>query len=229
MALKPPSTNTSISTNRLEPFKGKPSDMTDEQYEIAKETAIKIGACMPRQMADSAFYFYYMQASWDEIAHKFNVPVGLVLYTAIFYNWEKNKELVSSVRAGTKVVRADAAFIDVITDAVVATSVVYKQQLAEVMKNPAEAAKCNLIPKNFKELSVLLQMLQQLQTKDVETVSKQGGPQINVNIANLQGNGQPQAAVQSSHQYQAIDVESEAATEQDRMDILKILEKARHQ
>jgi hypothetical protein len=45
MTIKPPSTNISVTTHRLECFKEKPSIMTDDEWELAKDTALKIGVC----------------------------------------------------------------------------------------------------------------------------------------------------------------------------------------
>jgi hypothetical protein len=224
---KPAPTNIGFQEDRLARFTGKPQDMTEEQYASAKEIAVRVGAVMPQQMADSAFYFYYMGANWDEIANKLNIPIGMVLYTAVHYGWFEKKKLVNSVRAGEKVTRADAAAIDLVTDIVVATAALYKQQIAEVIKDPSQAKNCPLIPKSHKEFALLLQMLQSLQTKDVEGGAGKlnGTPNINVNIANLQGSGneKPRAYVDTT-----VTPSLPAAEDENRLDILKVLERARN-
>jgi hypothetical protein len=208
--------------DRLAKFIEKPSDFSEEHWEMAKTTAIKVGACMPQQMSDSAFYFYYMGASWEEIADKLNIPIGMVLYTAVHFDWFNKKKLVNSVRAGQKVQRADAAAIDLVTDAIVATAAVYKQQIAEVIKDPTKAKHCPMIPKNYKDFLTLLQMMQSLQSDSVEK-GKIGSTSVNVNIANLTSHqpGQPSA---TTVEVQALSSEED---NRDREELLRLLAKAR--
>jgi hypothetical protein len=204
-------------------FGEKPTDMSDEQFALARETAEKLkgGARLPKNVEQSAFYFYYMNLSWSEIANKLEVPVGMLLYTAIFYGWFERKKMATSTRAGDKVTRADAAAIDLITDTLVATAAIYKTQLAEVIKNPAEAKNCTLIPKNFKDMQILLQMLQSLQVRDPETLGMSRQPTINVNVANLTG-GQNQTRVG----VESIDaVALPEAPEDETIQMLQLLEK----
>lgn len=213
-----------LEEDRLSVFGEKPADFTDEQFSLAKEVAVKVGSRLPSQVEQSAFYFYYMGSSWEEIANKLNIPIGVLLYTAIYYNWPERKKLVTSVRAGEKVTRADAAAIDLITDTIVATSAIYKTQLAEVIKDPSAAKSCPLIPKNFKDLQVLLQMLQSLQSRDVDTTQSKGAaPIVNVNVANLQ-QGEKQKSYVETQVIEQLPEESDA----ERMQILELLEKVKN-
>lgn len=222
---KPAPVSIGANTDRLAKFKEKPEDFTEDMWQLAKDTAIKIGACMPQQMADGAFYFYYMGASWEEIASKLNVPMGMVLYTAVHFDWFNKKKLVTSVRAGEKVTRADAAAVDLVTDAIVATAAIYKIQLAEVIKDPANAKNCPMIPKNYKDFMTLLTMLQSLQTKDVENSRNLSSPSINVNIANLPS---PSGKAGSSIvEVQNLQLEEES--ERDRIELMRLLAKAKTQ
>lgn len=219
---KPAPSSLGREEDRLAKFVVKPEDMSEEQYGWAKEIAEKIGVPMPQQMADSAFYFYYMGASWEEIANKLNMPIGMVLYTGIYYSWYEKKKLVNSVRAGEKVTRADAAAIDLVTDAVVATAAVYKMQIAEVIKDPTKAKHCPMIPKNYKDFLTLLQMLQSLQSDNVEKGKLGGGTSVNVNIANLSGTQNQSSA--TTVEIKALPTEEE---NKDREELLRILSKAR--
>lgn len=212
--------------DRLARFIEQPDDFTDEHWEWAKEIALKVGACMPQQMADSAFYFYYMGSTWEEIADKLNIPIGMVLYTAIHFGWWNKKKLAGSVRAGEKIKRADSAAIDLISDAIVATASLYKIQLAEVIKNPENAKNCPMIPKNYKDFMVLLQMMQSLQTKEVES-SKIGNsnPVVNVNIANM-GHGNQATQVQATTVNLA-ELPASEDDEKDRIELLRLLAKVK--
>lgn len=212
--------------DRLIRFKEKPEDFSDEHWEWAKEIALKLGACMPQQMADSAFYFYYMGSTWEEIADKLNIPIGMVLYTAVHFDWWNKKKLAGSVRAGEKIKRADSAAIDLISDAVVATASLYKLQLAEVIKNPENAKNCPMIPKNYKDFMTLLQMMQSLQTKEVEgSRINASTPTVNVNIANMgQGNQATQVQAQTVN---LAELPASEDDEKDRIELLRLLAKAR--
>lgn len=209
---------------RLAKFTDKPEDFTDSHWQSAKDTAVQVGACMPKQAADSAFYFYYMGASWEEIADKLNYPLGMVLYTAVHFDWWNKKKLVNSVRAGEKVTRADSAAIDLVTDAIVATAAVYKMQIAEVIKDPSQAKSCPMIPKNYKDFMTLLQMLQSLQSDDVAN-SKAGASSVNVNIANLTSSGKTSSSVQTDEVKQV--EQSSPEDEKEREELLKLLNKAK--
>lgn len=208
----------------LDCFGDQPADMTKEEFELARVTAEKIGSRLPSQVEQSAFYFYYMGASWEEIANKLNIPLGILLYTGIFYKWQERKKLVTSVRAGEKVTRADAAAIDLVTDAIVATAALYKQQLAEVIKDPTQAKNCPLIPKNYRDFMTLLDMLQSLQTKEAESKSA-SGTVVNVNVANLTNNAKNKTETIESSVIEPVLLEEKP--EQDRLELLELLEKVK--
>lgn len=208
----------------LDCFAEQPNDMTNEEFQLAKNTAVKIGSKLPSQVEQSAFYFYYMGAGWEEIANKLNVPLGILLYTAVYYKWQDRKKLVTSVRAGEKVTRADAAAIDLVTDAIVATAALYKQQLAEVIKDPTQAKNCPLIPKNYRDFMTLLDMLQSLQTKEAEGKSA-SGTVVNVNVANLTNNAKNKVETIESTTIEPLMIEEK--TDQDRLELLELLEKVK--
>lgn len=208
----------------LDCFGEQPLDMTNEEFELARNTAVKIGSRLPSQVEQSAFYFYYMGASWEEIANKLNIPLGILLYTAIYYKWQDRKKLVTSVRAGEKVTRADAAAIDLVTDAIVATAALYKQQLAEVIKDPTQAKNCPLIPKNYRDFMTLLDMLQSLQTKEAEGKSATGTV-VNVNVANLTNNTKNKVETIESNITEPILLEEKS--DKDRLELLELLEKVK--
>lgn len=208
----------------LDCFGEKPIDMTDEEFQLAKTTAVKIGSRLPSQVEQSAFYFYYMGASWEEIANKLNIPLGILLYTGIYYKWHERKKLVTSVRAGEKVTRADAAAIDLVTDAIVATAALYKQQLAEVIKDPTQAKNCPLIPKNYRDFMTLLDMLQSLQTKEAEGKSA-SGTVVNVNVANLNNSAKNKVETIESSVVEPVLIEEKS--DQDRLELLELLEKVK--
>jgi len=208
----------------LDCFGDQPIDMTAEEFQLAKTTAVKIGSRLPSQVEQSAFYFYYMGASWEEIANKLNIPLGILLYTGIYYKWHERKKLVTSVRAGEKVTRADAAAIDLVTDAIVATAALYKQQLAEVIKDPTQAKNCPLIPKNYRDFMTLLDMLQSLQTKEAEGKSA-SGTVVNVNVANLNNAAKNRVETIESSVIEPTLIEEKS--EHDRLELLELLEKVK--
>lgn len=205
-------------------FDQQPNDMTNEEFQLAKTTAKNIGSRLPSQVEQSAFYFYYMGAGWEEIANKLNIPLGILLYTAIFYKWQDRKKLVTSVRAGEKVTRADAAAIDLVTDAIVATAALYKQQIAEVIKDPTQAKNCPLIPKNYRDFMTLLDMLQSLQTKEAEGKSA-SGTVVNVNVANLNNPAKNKAETIETQTIDPILIEEKS--DKDRLELLELLEKVK--
>lgn len=165
--------------------KPRPHDVTETQWKAAREHAAATGQKLPREAEQSAFYFYYMGDTFQDIASKLSIPIITLIYTALYFEWPERRTMLNSVRAGVKVKRADAAAIDLITDALTVTAALYKSKLAEVVKNPASADKCPLIPKNFKELEILIRLLQSLQTEHPMGDSRDKVPAINVNIANL--------------------------------------------
>jgi hypothetical protein len=213
--------------------RAKPEDITDEQWELAKAHAADTAIRLPKEQEQSAFYFYYIGDTFEDISSKLSLPLEVVLYTAIYFEWDKRKEMSTSVRAGSKVTRADAAAIDLITDSIVATAAIYKSKLAEAIKDPKMAASCPLIPRNFKELQTLLMMLQSLQTDKVET-GKAGPAPVNINIANLTGpqNGNNGVRAIEAEEADPLLIEAEGQkteylTPTEKIDILKLLEKAK--
>ena len=214
-----------LSQDRLAKFVGKPEDFTHEQYEMAKASALRNAVCLPQGQAESAFYFYYMGASWEEIASKFGASLGMLYHTAIYYDWYEKKKTVSSVRAGEKIKRTDAAVIDLVSDTLIATAAIYRTQLAEALKNPDKAKDCALIPKNLKDLQILLQMQQSLQTVEISSQQK-SGPAVTVNIANVSG-GQEGSRAYADVDYLTLTPAEVEENETERLEVLKVLERMR--
>lgn len=202
---------------------GRPEDMPEHIWNQAKETAEKVGIRLPQQVEQAAFYWYYMGADWDEIADKLSIPLGLLAYSAIFYDWSTRRRQMKSVRAGDKITRSDAAQIDLLTDIMVVTTALYKQQIAQVVKDPSTAKDCALIPKNFKDLMTLSQMLMSLQTKEIELGNRPAATALTVNIANLPSGGQNRST--SYIDGQTVDLLQEP-TEDEKLKILRLLEEA---
>lgn len=203
-----------------------PADLTREQLNIAKDYAIRSGQRIPSNVEQSAFYWYYMGSNWEEISTKINIPMPMLIYSALYYKWHQRKKTVTSVRAGEKITRADAAAIDLITDAIVATAAIYKSQLTKVVTNPEAAKECALIPKNFKELELLLKMMQSLQTKEIASGEKASGTSsvVNVNIANLTGEPKHRHISATETHQDAIEA---GDNEDERLEVLRLLERSR--
>ena len=226
-----------LQQNRLGCFdKTRPLDITESQWEAAKQHALTHGSRLSAEIEQSAYYFYFIGYSFDDIAAKLMIPVESLIYTCLFYNWHERRETSDSTRAGAKVTKADAAAIDLITDSIVATAALYKSRLHEAIKDPTKAKDCPFIPKNFKELQTLLTMLQSLQT---EKPGESGKQSINVNIANLAGNAAHPTPLPESQRPGVIDAETVDALPEhksedtlgleagEKLDLLKLLEKVR--
>lgn len=215
----------------------KPDDITTEQWDIARKHAEMSATKLSKEVEQSAFYFYYIGDSFEDISAKLGVSLEILVYTAIYYDWRGRKDQTTSVRAGAKVTRADAAAIDLITDSIVATAALYKSKLAEVIKNPSSAKDCPLIPKNFKELQTLLLMLQSLQTEKPLEGSGGGNSSapaaVNINIANLTNgpNGPRQQITGDTVDVEALPpgdpMENATMTPNEKIQILQLLERVK--
>lgn len=209
-----------------------PEGVTQAEYNSAKEYIIKSGQRLPQKTEGTAFYWFNMGCGWDEIASKLNVPIPMLVYSAFFYKWFERKEKAASVRAGEKITRADAAAVDLVSEIMVATAALYRHQLTEAIKDPSLAGECGLIPKNLKEMQVLLMMMQSLQTKELaaEKSNNNGASVVNVNIANLSGGENQREQLRVSHTEDA-ELLLPAATEEeatnDRIELLKLLRRAK--
>lgn len=167
----------------------KPEDINLDQWKKAREFATSTGKKLGKEQESSAFYFYYMGASFKEIAEKLGTTEACVIYTALFYGWSERKSIATSLRAGEKITKADHAAVDLISDSLVATAAIYKSQILQAIQDPSKAQDCPFIPKNFKELKILMELMQNLQSQHVPDHSGKA----NVNILNVPGGYQPQA------------------------------------
>lgn len=219
-----------LKDDRLDCFNSpRPADISESDWRLGYEAAQKLGALLPDHVEQAAFTFYYMGETHAQISAKLNIPLGQLLYTSIHFKWSEKIKVVKSTRAGEKVTKADAAAIDLITDAMVATAAIYRNQIAEAIKDPEKAKTCAFIPKNFKELQTLVAMLQTLQTKEVEQArpAANGGgiTSVNVNIANLPASHAPSSA---SHQEKISAIDVTALPPSDEEQKLKYLELLKH-
>jgi hypothetical protein len=225
-----------LNQDKVECFnKARPDDITPDQWAIARTHAEMSATKLSKEVEQSAFYFYYIGDSFEDISAKLGVSLEILVYTAIYYDWRERKDQTTSVRAGVKVTRADAAAIDLITDSIVATAALYKSKLAEVIKNPSSAKECPLIPKNFKELQTLLLMLQSLQTeKPLEGSGSGPAPAaVNINIANLTNgpNGPKQQITSDTVDVVALPpgdpMDNATMSTDEKMQILQLLERVK--
>ena len=197
----------------------RPPDITKDQWDSAKNHAERSGRKLAKEVERSCFYYFLMDDSWEDVASKLNLSVDELIYTAVFYKWHDRKRNLSAAQPKSKIIKADSAAIDLVSDALVATTAVYKQSLADVITDPEKAQNCPLIPKNFKDLETLIRLFQLLQP---EQPGKKG-PQVNVNIANVSGAEKPAAL--SVVNEDAIDMLPAGENEEDRrIQALKLLQ-----
>jgi len=172
--------------NRMQCFeRERPEAMSITEWERAKAYAVRIGKRLSKEQEASAFYFFYMGSTFKEISEKLGVLEDCILYSAVYYSWHERRRLAANVRAGEKVTKADAAAIDLLSDSIVATAAIYKSAISEALSDPTKAKDCPFIPKNFKDLKILMELLQSFQSKEVPN-SKFS---VSNNIVNLPNNG----------------------------------------
>jgi hypothetical protein len=159
-----------------------------------------------------------MGDSWKDIAIKLDVAGGILVYTGLSYEWPKKKAVMDNTQAGTKIKKAETAAADLIVDSIVATAAVYKHKLAEIIKNPEKAKDCPLIPRNIKEMQVLLQLLEVAQPKQPAAVQ----PSMNINIANV--SGQPPKLSASTTTLDMLPEGDEDEPDSRRLEVLKLLQ-----
>jgi hypothetical protein len=217
-----------IKQDRLTVFsQPQPSDISEEQWLLAKKHAETSGQKLSKDLEQSCFYYYVMGDSFADIANKLDLPLGLLVYTGLSYEWPKKRAALDNTKPGSKIKKAETAAADLVTDAIVATAAVYKHRLAEVIKNPEKAAGCPLIPRNIKEMQILLQLLEVAQPKE----SKGGGaPSVNVNIANMGGGQPPQITTTSAAEGGEIlelNPGDEDRPDPQRLEVLRLLQRVK--
>lgn len=207
---------------RLSVFeKTPPADLPQEMWIAAKSHAEVSGQKLSKDLEQSCFYYYLMGDTWQDIANKLDLPIGILVYTGLSYQWPEKKAAVDGTKPGTKIKKAETAAADLITDSIVATAAVYKHRLAEVIKNPEKASSCPLIPRNIKELQVLLQLLEVAQPKEAK--NPLGAPPVTVNIANMTS---PPALARQEH-IDALPEADEDTPDPSRLEVLKLLQKVK--
>jgi len=205
--------------NRMSCFSlPKPSDITQEQWDLAKSHATITGNFLPQQTEDAAFYFYLLGDSWDDISARLNIPMGVVIYTCLMNKWHEKRKVLTKEASKNKLQRADQAAIDLLTDAIVATTAIYRSQIAQAMRDPEKAKECPFIPKNLKEIETLLKLFKSFDASNLP--QQQNQPNIHLNIANMLGQ-QPRVQVDSAEE--PIQLERPDEVRQDRLRVLELL------
>jgi len=212
-----------LKQDRLQPFtQERPKDVTEDAWDAAKRHAEVAGTKLSKALEQSCFYYYSMGDSYEEVSRKLDLPIGMLVYTGLAYEWHKKKFAIDHTTAGTKIAKAETAAADLIADSIVATAAVYRAQLAEVIKHPETAKDCPLIPRNVKELQVLLQLLEVAQPKKDPAPSN--APSVHVNIANM--GGQPAVTATQSHM-DALPMSEEDGPDIRRLEVLKMLKQVK--
>jgi hypothetical protein len=201
----------------------KPRDISDDQWEQAKTHATVSGNKLSAQSEDAAFYFFLLGDTWEDIAVRLNLPIGLLLYTCLNNKWHEKRTVLTKTASKNKLQKADQAAMDLLTDSVVATTAIYKSQITAAMRDPANAANCPFIPKNFKELQTLLQLLKMFQGESING----NQPNISFNIANMVGTSQAKTQVASTATPDMLEAEmvqeNPEEVQQDRKRVLELL------
>ena len=198
----------------------KPADISVDQWELAKTHATVTGSKLPQQTEDAAFYFFLLGDSWEDIAARLNLPIGVVIYTCLTNKWHDRKHVLTKAASKNKMQRADQAAVDLLTDAIVATTAIYRTQIAQAMRDPDKAKDCPFIPKNLKEIDTLLKLFKSFETPGFQQPQTQ--PNIHLNIANMLNGQQP-----SLNRVESVDEPLELAPERPeevRADRLRVLE-----
>jgi hypothetical protein len=216
-----------LKNDRLTVFtQAMPSDITEEQWLLAKKHAETSGQKLSKDLEQSCFYYYVMGDSFADIANKLDLPIGLLIYTGLCYEWPKKRAALDNSKPGSKIKKAETAAADLITDSIVATAAVYKHRLAEVIKNPEKAASCPLIPRNIKEMQILLQLLEVAQPKETKNPLM---PSVNVNIANMGGQPIPQPQVSAAGNGEVLELNpgEEDCPDPQRLEMLRLLQRVK--
>lgn len=211
-----------IRNERLVVFdKARPRDVSDTAWESAMRHAETNGSKLSKELEQSCFYYYSMGDTLEEVSNKLDLPLGVLTYTALHYEWFKRKFILNNAKPGSRMSRAEIAASDLVADAIIATAAVYRHKLAEVIKNPSKAEDCPLIPRNIKEMQVLLQLLEVSQPKNIHSQA----PSVNVNIANMGG---PPPQVLADHDtLEALSASKDESPDLARIDVLKMLQQVR--
>jgi hypothetical protein len=202
--------------NRMSCFSlPKPADISEEQWDIAKTHASMIGTRLPQQTEDAAFYFFVLGDALEDIAARLNLPIGVMVYTCLMSKWHEKRKALTKEASKNKMQRADQAAVDLLTDAIIATTAIYRTQIAQAMRDPEKAKDCPFIPKNLKEIETLLKLFKSF---DASNLPQQTQPNIHLNIANMLGNRPRVESVD-----EPLEIESPNEARQDRLRVLELL------
>jgi hypothetical protein len=210
--------------NRMACFlNAKPSDVSEEQWEESKTHASLSGTKLPQQTEDAAFYFFLLGDTWEDIGARLGLPIGVLVYTCLANHWHERKRVLTKAASKNKLQKADQAAIDLLTDAIVATTAIYRTQIAMAMRDPEKAKDCPFIPKNLKEIETLLKLFKSF-GEQTPMLQPNASPNIHLNIANLLGQNQ-QKTIQAENTMEMAELSSESSvtTSQDRLRVLELL------
>jgi hypothetical protein len=220
--------------------KGKPSEISDEEWEEVKEWSqtSKDVSKLQAQVKDTAYRRFYQEYTFREIADWLSVDIGKVIFTAISENWFSKVKSERRVRGSSSMEKTDKAQKELLHGIMDATLCVYERQLKRAMEDPDVAAECGLIPKNLKELQTLMSMVQSMQSKEIPKPGITPSTVTTINVQNLMsGNssgGAPTVATRTSEVSQLSapsddnDLDEIIDTEEEEEDALSILLKAKN-
>lgn len=220
--------------------KGKPSEISDEEWEEVKEWSqtSKDVSKLQAQVKDTAYRRFYQEYTFREIADWLSVDIGKVIFTAISENWFSKVKSERRVRGSSSMEKTDKAQKELLHGIMDATLCVYERQLKRAMEDPDVAAECGLIPKNLKELQTLMSMVQSMQSKEIPKPGIAPSTVTTINVQNLMsGNssgGAPTVATRTSEVSQLSapsddnDLDEIIDTEEEEEDALSILLKAKN-
>ena len=138
------------------------------------------------------FLLYGCGDNFDTIATKMNLPVDVIVATAIQYRWPDKSRLLNRTESGLVPGNLQK---DLVNTILVATIVSMQRELGEVISGKKEAKDCALIPSSPQALQKLMEMVSSLNNPQPADPMK---PQTVIHATNLQINNQqapPEAQV----------------------------------
>ena len=169
-----------VTQQKLPDFDKKPDGISDYMWNAARDYAVVSQDKLKKETADPCFYYFMLGEELEEISSKFNLPAGILSFTAIVDGWPKRRDAILTAVPGSKAQKAENAAVDLITDSIIATTAIFRQQLEDVIKDPSKFKECALIPRNLKELKNLIEMLDTL-SPDKDKGGNKGGTNIYLN------------------------------------------------
>jgi len=168
----------------------------EETTALAKRVQQGLCSHLASEKEGAPFLFYLMGHDFQSISKKTNIPVDIIMLTAIYYNWPQKAGGVREIMS-----KEDSAEVvksvqkDLANTILVVTKLAMEQQLADVVSGKIKPSQCRLIPNNIHSLQKLMEILDTLNAKP--EVNNIGGSTQSINGQNIQINNYIQESEKS--------------------------------